>query len=50
MRSRISSNRWRISERARFAPRQKCGPRPPNAMWSFGDRSMRNALGSSKYF
>ncbi len=42
-----SSSRILISVRARFAPRQKCGP-VPNARWRFGARSTWNASGSSK--
>ena len=32
----------RISRRARLAPRQKCGPPPPNAMCGFGERPTSN--------
>src|SRR5439155_72776 len=37
-RCRSSSNITRISRRARFAPRQKCGPPAPKPTWSFGVR------------
>ncbi len=46
MRVRTWTKSLLISERARLAPRQKCGPRPPNAMCSFGVRSMRNSSGA----
>jgi len=36
-----------ISMRARLAPRQKCGPPPPKAMWLFGERVMSKLFGSS---
>ncbi len=38
----------RISSRARFAPRQKCGPPAPKAMCGFGERVMSKVWGSSK--
>ena len=47
-RPRISSNITRISIFARLAPRQKCGPRPPNARCSFGVRPTSKDWGSSK--
>src|SRR5580692_3144855 len=47
MRSRSRSNITMISMRARFAPRQKCGPPPPKAMWLFGERVMSNVSGFS---
>ena len=37
-----------ISGRARWAPRQKCGPAPPKARWSFGVRPTSKRDGSSK--
>src|SRR5437763_1597199 len=43
-----SSKSTRISIRARLAPRQKCGPPPPKAMCSFGERRMSKANGSTK--
>ena len=42
-----SSNSTRSSSRARLAPRQKCGPPPPNATCSLGWRSMSKRNGSS---
>ena len=38
----------RISMRARLAPRQKCGPPPPNAMCGLGSRPTSKVSGSSK--
>ena len=36
-----------ISRRARWAPRQKCGPGPPKPRWSFGVRPRSKRNGSS---
>ena len=38
MRRNSSRNITVISRRARWAPRQKCGPGPPKPRWSFGVR------------
>ena len=48
MRSSRRSNITMISMRARFAPRQKCGPPPPKAMWLLGDRVTSKVSGLSK--
>ena len=37
-----SWNRIFVSSRARWAPRQKCGPPGPNVTWSFGVRVTSN--------
>ena len=48
-RSRISSNRQRISRRARLAPRQKCAPPPPNATCGFGVAADVEAVGIGEH-
>jgi hypothetical protein len=45
MRSSRRSNITMISMRARLAPRQKCGPPPPKAMWLLGERVMSKVSG-----
>ena len=45
MRSSRCSNITRISMRARLAPRQKCGPPAPKAMWGLGLRVMSKVCG-----
>jgi hypothetical protein len=37
-----------ISRRARWAPRQKCGPAAPKPTCGLGDRVMSNRSGSAK--
>ena len=48
LRSSSSSNTARSSARASMAPRQWCGPPPPNATCGLGWRAMSNLNGASK--
>ena len=47
MMSAMASKTRRSSRRARLAPRQTCGPLPPNPRWGLGVRAMSNAVEAS---